>query len=75
MHHIRTINQCIAAIRQQDPDTCISATAIRRLIKSGDIPAIYCGNRAYVALEDVMEYFSCCEKRTQMQVENGGEDG
>lgn len=54
---IRSINQAVAFLKEMDPDTAISYSAIVKAIKNNDIPCVLVGNRRLVTLESVMEYF------------------
>ena len=58
---IRTINQAYDEIKSLDPDTAISRSRIRQLVKSGEIPSIKAGNRYLVSLRTVRTYI---EKHT-----------
>lgn len=56
---LRTINGAHLALKELDPSTAISASAIRRLVKSGRLPAIRSGNRTYINLDiltDLLEH-------------------
>lgn len=48
---LRTINGAYAALKELDPSTAISTSAIRKLVKSGQLPAIYSGNRTYINMD------------------------
>lgn len=55
---IRTIGKAVDEIKAQDPNACISAWGLRRLVKSGQIPSAHSGNKTLVCVEDVVEYYS-----------------
>jgi excisionase family DNA binding protein len=50
---MRTIDQCAAYLRAADPDTALTKTALRRLVRSGALPAIQVGNKYLIALENL----------------------
>ncbi|MBU5489805.1 helix-turn-helix domain-containing protein [Butyricicoccus intestinisimiae] len=53
---LRTINGAYAALKELDPSTAVSASAIRRLVKSGQLPAIYSGNRVYINMDVLTDF-------------------
>lgn len=55
---MRTINEAIAAIRESDPQTAFTPTALRRMIKRGEIPSISVGNKYLVNLDTVISYLN-----------------
>lgn len=55
---MRTIDQTAAYIREKDPDTAFTKTALRRLIVSGEIPSRKVGTKYLVSLETVTEYLT-----------------
>ena len=58
MLKMRTIDQLSAYIREQDPDTALTKTALRRLVISGEIPSRKIGAKYLVSVESVNEYLS-----------------
>lgn len=55
---IRSINQVVKFIKDQDPDSRIGYTTIRNAIDRGEIRSFRSGNRYLIVLEDVYEYFT-----------------
>ena len=53
---MRTIAQAAAYIRKLDPETALTETAIRRLVKQRKIPHIPAASKQLIALEDLEEY-------------------
>ena len=43
MRLMRTIDEAAAFLRQADPNTAVTKTALRRLIRSGEIPSVRVG--------------------------------
>ena len=53
---MRTINKAIAAIKDEDPHTAFTPTALLRMIKSGELPSITVGTKYLVCLDTVLDY-------------------
>ena len=56
---LRIINGAYLALKELDPSTAISASAIRGQVKSGRLPAIRSGNRTYINMDilaDLLEH-------------------
>lgn len=58
MRRMRTIQQAAEWIKETDPCSALTQTAIRRLVLSGEIPHVSAGNKRLVALEDIEDYLS-----------------
>ena len=58
MRRMRTISQAAAWVKDTDPSSALTQTAIRRLVLSGEIPHVSAGNKRLVALEDIEDYLS-----------------
>jgi len=54
---IRNMKEAYALIRAKDPKTSISFFAFRRDVIDGKIPSMKNGNRYYVNMQDVEEYY------------------
>lgn len=48
---MRTITEAANWIREQDPDTAFTKTALRRLIVSGELPHVKVGQKYLVNME------------------------
>ncbi len=55
MNKIRTVNTAFAEIIEKDPDTALTKTAIRRILKSGAIPSLQVGNKVIFDMNDLEE--------------------
>lgn len=53
-----TIKETARYYKEKNPNTPITETALRRLVKSGDIRSCKVGVRNIITLEAVEEYFS-----------------
>lgn len=58
MVRARTIREAASYFREADPDTCLSETAIRRLIRSGTVPSARVGRKYLVTVEALEAYLS-----------------
>lgn len=54
----RTIHEAAVHFRKSDPETCLTETAIRRLIRVGAIPSVRVGRKYLVTVEALEEYLS-----------------
>lgn len=55
---MRTIDQIAQFIRDKDPETALTKTAIRRLVVTGAIPSVRVGQKYLVSLEAVDNYLA-----------------
>lgn len=42
---IRTIPECVAMLKELDPETAITITALRNMVKRGEVPAVPVGSK------------------------------
>lgn len=54
----RTIREAASYFRETDPQTCLTETAIRRLISSGVVPSARVGRKYLVTVEALEAYLS-----------------
>ena len=50
MRRMRTIDEAAAFLREADPHTAVTKTALRRLVRSGEIPSVRVGAKYLVDL-------------------------
>ena len=55
---MRTISEAIVAIQEADPKTAFTQTALRRMIKAGEIPSIKAGCKYLVNLDILFDYLN-----------------
>jgi excisionase family DNA binding protein len=55
---MRTIPQAFAEIKRLDPDTALSETTFRKMVKRGEIPIIQVGSRRLINLDILFERLS-----------------
>lgn len=58
MLHTRTIREAAAWFKDQDPQTCLTETAIRTLVRSGRVPCVRVGKKYLVTIEALEDYLS-----------------
>ena len=58
MLHTRTIREAAAWFKSQDPQTCLTETAIRTLVRSGRVPFVRIGKKYLVTIEALEAYLS-----------------
>lgn len=61
---VRTINEAARWVKEVDPDTALTPTAIRRLVTRGEIPSRRAGNKYLLDL-DTLERFMAGELQQQ----------
>lgn len=54
----RTIREAASYFRESDPETCLTETAIRRLICTGVVPSARVGRKYLVTVEALESYLS-----------------
>ena len=54
--HTRTIREAAAWFKSQDPQTCLTETAIRTLLRSGRVPCVRVGKKYLVTIEALEAY-------------------
>ena len=55
---MRTISEAITAIREADPQTALPPTALRRMVKIGEIPSVKAGCKYLVNLDTLFAYLN-----------------
>ncbi|MBP3659583.1 MAG: helix-turn-helix domain-containing protein [Oscillospiraceae bacterium] len=64
---MRTIDEAAAFLRQADPNTAVTKTALRRLVTSGQIPSVRVGAKYLVDLGVLDEFFAGGVRETVSQ--------
>ncbi len=54
---VRTIRQTVTMIKALDPETAITESSLRRLVKENRINATYIGTKALINEQEVIDYF------------------
>lgn len=57
---MRTIPECVAMLKELDPETAITITALRNMVKRGKIPAVPVGvgKRQLINFDMLLEMFA-----------------
>ena len=58
MRKMRGINDAYEEIIKKDPDSAITKTGFRRLVREGQIAHISVGKKKLVSMEDVYAFFN-----------------
>ena len=58
MLHMRTIKEAAAHYKEQDSQTALTETAIRMLIRSGQVPSMNVGKKYLVSLEALAHFLA-----------------
>lgn len=56
MLHTRTIREAAAYFQEKDPQTCLTETAIRTLLRTGTVPSARVGRKYLVTIEALEAY-------------------
>lgn len=67
MLHTRTIREAAAWFKAQDPDTALTETAIRTLVRTGQVPSARVGNKYLVTIEALEAYITGAAAQTAPQ--------
>ncbi len=67
MVRTRTIKEAAAYFREEDPQTCLTETAIRTLLRSGAVPSVKVGKKYLVSLEALEGYLTGEIKHTKQR--------
>ena len=59
---MRTLPQCVAYLKESDPDNALTACALRRLVRSGELPSVRVGTKYLVALETLDSFCETPQK-------------
>ena len=55
---MRTLPEAVAILREQDPETAVTLSALRRAVKTGAVPAVMIGTKALVDMDKLETYLS-----------------
>jgi hypothetical protein len=55
---MRTIAEAIQEVKRADPQTALTQTALRRMIKTGELPSVRAGCKYLVNLDVLFDYLS-----------------
>ena len=69
---MRTITEAISAIRETDPKTSFTQTALRRMIKTGEVPSVRVGTKYLVNLDILFDYLNNPTEQSEKITAVGG---
>lgn len=55
---MRTLTETMSYIRKQDPETCITPYALRRMVKSGEVPSFRSGAKYLINIDTLENYLN-----------------
>ncbi len=55
---MRTATQAIEYIKRADPDTAFTLSALKRMMRKGEIPVVHVESKRLVNLNDVLTFLS-----------------
>lgn len=55
---MRTLPEAIKILKEQDPETALTLTALRRKVKRGEIPAVMVGVKSLIDVDRLGEYLA-----------------
>ena len=55
---MRTITEAIQEVKKADPQTAFTQTALRRMIKTGELPSFRAGSKYLVNLDILFDYLN-----------------
>lgn len=64
---MRTVQQCAAYLKENDPDSCIGEWCIRKMIQQGKIPVRRSGTRILINLDILLDYLWGTEKEVHIE--------
>lgn len=57
MRRLRTINEAVRFLKEQDPETSLTPYFIRRMIVDGQVPTVMAGKKYLVDIDALLDYF------------------
>ena len=64
LNRMRTINEVLRIIREEDPESAITANCIRSLCKKGTVRSVQTGNKTLVNLDDFLRVIGSDDEQT-----------
>ena len=58
MTRMRTIAEAIQEVKKADPQTAFTQTALRRMIKTGELPSFRAGTKYLINLDILFDYLN-----------------
>lgn len=64
MARMRTIDQAFAWLREQDPETALTKTALRRMVTTGALPSVRVGQKYLLCLDTLEAHLNGVQAHT-----------
>ncbi len=55
---LRIVTEAYAELKKEDPNTSLTLTGLRRLVRSGEIPTIKVGRKSLIDYDKLVQYLS-----------------
>lgn len=68
---MRTIPEAYNELKRIDPDTAITLTALRRMVKKGELPVVLAGTKRLINLDTLLDKLYNPESTLQPQTVGG----
>lgn len=68
---IRTIPECVAMLKELDPETAITITALRNMVKRGEVPAVPVGSKRLINFDLLLEMLCLNQTEHKENSESG----
>lgn len=52
---MRTIPECVSMLKELDPETALTVTALRNMVKRGEVPAVPVGSKRLINFDMLLE--------------------
>ena len=59
MPRMRTVDQAVAQIRQDDPQSCLTRHALRKLVLTGVVPCVKTGKKRLINYDRLLAFLAC----------------
>lgn len=68
---MRTAPEAIAELKKADPETAFTLRALRRMMKTGEIPVVKVESKQLINLDTLFDYLSTAVKNPTSSEESG----
>ena len=72
MARMRTLTETAAYLKEQDPQTAVTLTALRRMVKTGEFPSVTVGVKRLINLDVLISHFGNAIPQPTQQVPISG---
>ena len=68
MARMRTLPETAAYLKKQDPQTAVTLTALRRMVKNGELPSVTVGVKRLINIDVLISHLSNTIPQSTQQV-------